>query len=884
MLGATMASPMKISKQWRCECDQTLLIFLGWMSILRLMHPSRFAMKLRNGDGLWLLLVIFLVKCPRPSFSYDSINNKTFIKHIGNEMICPSLKITDSTVRSRQLDPFLNCTIVDGHVWVVMTDTHRTFASSPSSPHVSILANTSFKHLREIANHLFVYQNKALQTLSGLFPRLTVIRGQQLFHNFALLIYQNEYLQNIGLHQLTSVMEGPVRIERNPMLCYLNSIDWGVIAPKRNHFFAFALRSVEAGHVMILVHAVIKNVWEDVTISHLQAVLPAGITGMKENVFLPALLFGKQRCITLEECMTMNPPLDGGPKSRREVKLYKIWDGSCILDCPANTTEHCPTESGIPKPQCSPCNEKRCLKECKGNLLDSVEKAKALHGCTYIAGQLEIQITAGDDVVSELEKNLDSIEGIRDYLKVARSGSLLSLNFLKHLRWIGGQVLEDGKYAIKVLDNPNLQQLWDWDKRGMNVTIEQGEISFTHNPKLCLSHIEAFWNRSQNVSGSHTIPPLPEGVDNTTNGDQAACNVVKIWAQVSEVMQDNRSVGDWQVHWENYRLHLVQPRDLVNYVVSYREAPSQNVSIYDGRDACSKDKWTDIDVKHQDEGNDKYVRQTLKILKPATQYALYVHTYMIRSNPYVESKGAMSEILYFTTQSIQPGTPRDVVAWGKSDSELVLEWAPPTEENGVVTEYQLHIEVIPQSVEEQLQKEYCQDGFIRSQFHKNQLLSAIEVKNEDKKRLMAKEDEKKLKWLSASDCFPCEGKKTDMETYKRQVQFQDNIMNDVFVRKHKDKVTVCNRDQCSVKCESFTSESNGSSTMLKQQKKRSVEEGFNLVPNSLDELRLDGKLRDAREEEEQTLNEYTNDNRVLQKPGKFPKEHIETPVDFIPHN
>ena len=131
-----------------------------------------------------------------------------------------------------------------------------------------------------------------------------------------------------------------------------------------------------------------------------------------------------------------------------------------------------------------------------------------------------------DDVVSELEKNLDSIEEIRDYLKVARSGSLISLNFLKRLRTIGGQVLEDGKYAIKVLDNPNLQQLWDWDKRGMNVTIEQGEISFTHNPKLCLSHIEAFWNRSQKEPESHTVPPLPEGVDNTTNGDQAACMIV----------------------------------------------------------------------------------------------------------------------------------------------------------------------------------------------------------------------------------------------------------------------------------------------------------------------------------------------------------------------
>ena len=67
-------------------------------------------------------------------------------------------------------------------------------------------------------------------------------------------------------------------------------------------------------------------------------------------------------------------------------------------------------------------------------------------------------------------------------------------------------------------------------------------------------------------------------------------------------------------------------------------------------------------------------------------------------------------LLPIKLSEIEPGTPRDVVAWGKSDSELVVEWASPNEENGVVTEYQLRIEVIPQSVEEQLQKEYCQDG------------------------------------------------------------------------------------------------------------------------------------------------------------------------------
>ena len=108
------------------------------------------------------------------------------------------------------------------------------------------------------------------------------------------------------------------------------------------------------------------------------------------------------------------------------------------------------------------------------------------------------------------------------------------------------------------------------------------------------------------------------------------------------------------------------------------------------------------------------------------------------------------------------------------------------------------------SMKKMLEIIYGLTGFIRSQIQKNQHLSAIEMKTEEEKREMAKkEKEEKQKWTRGGDCCPCEGKKTDVETYKQQVQFQDNIMNDVFVRKHKDKVTVCNRgaDQCSIKCE-----------------------------------------------------------------------------------
>lgn len=49
------------------------------------------------------------------------------------------------------------------------------------------------------------------------------------------------------------------------------------------------------------------------------------------------------------------------------------------------------------------------------------------------------------NVVKELEENLKMIEEIQGYLKIVRSFPLMSLNFLKKLRVIHGDLLESGK-------------------------------------------------------------------------------------------------------------------------------------------------------------------------------------------------------------------------------------------------------------------------------------------------------------------------------------------------------------------------------------------------------------------------------------------------------
>lgn len=62
-----------------------------------------------------------------------------------------------------------------------------------------------------------------------MFPNLRVIGGQELIMNYALVIYQNTHLVEVGLPKLTTIINGGVRIMDNTQLCYSRYIDWGQI-------------------------------------------------------------------------------------------------------------------------------------------------------------------------------------------------------------------------------------------------------------------------------------------------------------------------------------------------------------------------------------------------------------------------------------------------------------------------------------------------------------------------------------------------------------------------------------------------------------------------------------------------------------------------------
>ena len=94
---------------------------------------------------------------------------------------------------------------------------------------VEVDSSWSFPKLREIAGHLIVHKVSGIRSLSQFFPNLLRIHGSELFHNFSLIVSENPDLENLGLVNLTSIASGAIRIEKNEMLCYVNTVDWSLI-------------------------------------------------------------------------------------------------------------------------------------------------------------------------------------------------------------------------------------------------------------------------------------------------------------------------------------------------------------------------------------------------------------------------------------------------------------------------------------------------------------------------------------------------------------------------------------------------------------------------------------------------------------------------------
>lgn len=355
-----------------------------------------------------------------------------------------------------------------------------------------------------------------------------------------------------------------------------------------------------------------------------------------------------------------------------KVPNYVTFNGTCIENCPPGY------EFTQNKRGCQPCNKGKCRKICAGLNVENIAAAQTLRSCTYIKGSLEITIKNGKHkiIAEELEDSLSSIEEIEGYLKIVRSFPLVNLNFLKNLTVIHGSLsLDSNKYALVVLDNQNLQELWDWSTK-TQFKILKGRIFFHYNPKLCLSHIEKLITiiHHENITNSE--------VAQESNGDKFACNATDINIYVNEKYSNAIQFAIPPPTYENSR-----PPALLRYVLYYVKAADKNVTIFDAPDECGDNGWQTKDISVSDSeghpgpyGNGTIIMLVTR-LEPNTQYAFYVKTYT------VESIGGQSTIQYVKTLPSQPSALMSLQGYSNSSSKIVVHWEPPKKPNGKLTEY-----------------------------------------------------------------------------------------------------------------------------------------------------------------------------------------------------
>ncbi|XP_062869073.1 insulin-like growth factor 1b receptor [Trichomycterus rosablanca] len=648
-----------------------------------------------------------------------------------NGEICgPGIDIGNDISEFKKLE---NCSVVEGYLQILL------IANKYNNQEV--FRTLSFPKLTMITDYLLLFRVAGLESLSTLFPNLAVIQGRSLFYNYAVVIFEMTSLKDVGLYNLRNITRGAIRIEKNPELCYLDSVDWSRVMDAHHNNFVSGNKphkecgdvcpgNMEGCHKTTVNNNVNYHCW---TSTHCQKVCPVrcgqractdsgecchsqclGSCSVPDSATACAACqhyyhegrcvercppgtykFEGWRCITLNLCSTIHLP-----GSDRHV----IHNRECLMECPPGFTRQ---EQSM---FCSACDG-LCDKICEAKVIDSVDAAQSLKDCTVISGSLHINIRHGNNIASELENFLGLIKTVTGYVRIRNSFTLGSLSFLKSLNHIMGKELYEDTYAFSLLKNQRLQFLWDWSQH--NLTIRSGKLSFRENPQLCMSEIRKMWLKTG-------IRERFEVQDFQQNNERANCE-----SKILKFISNSTDSNTIQLVWERY-----QPENytgIISFEVYYKEAPVRNLSEFDGLDGCGTNSWmtVDSDLPKNTSENPKVL---LEGLKPLTQYAIFLKTVtLVMGDQDGHVPGAKTELVYIWTKPLVPTLPVDVHAYSNSSTILVIRWSPPTSPNQNNTFYLLRWQQQREDKELYLYN-YCSKG-LKTPIRRSTSLSDIENKN-----------------------------------------------------------------------------------------------------------------------------------------------------------
>uniref|UniRef100_A0A8C5D4Z8 Tyrosine-protein kinase receptor n=1 Tax=Gouania willdenowi TaxID=441366 RepID=A0A8C5D4Z8_GOUWI len=293
-----------------------------------------------------------------------------------------------------------------------------------------------------------------------------------------------------------------------------------------------------------------------------------------------------------------------------------------------------------------------------------------------------------------------------------------------------------------------------------------GKLFFRANPKLCMSEIRSMWDKTS-IQGR-----FDEG-DFRNNGDRASCE-----STILRFKSNSTSSTRIKLTWQRYR--PPDYRDLISFIVYYKEAPFQNITEFEGQDGCGSNSWNMVDVElRSDKDSDPGV--LLAGLKPWTQYAIFVKAITLM----VEDKhmpGAKSKVVYIRTSPSAPSMPLDVRAYSNSSTQLVVRWSPPVSPNGNQTYYLVRWQ---QQAED---RELYQHNYCSKELKIPIRMAAIGVGDQEEDTKPTKTD---FDGPEKGPCCPCPKSVEDLEAEAADASyrkvFENFLHNSIFTPRPPDR-------------------------------------------------------------------------------------------------
>ncbi|CAF0885729.1 unnamed protein product [Brachionus calyciflorus] len=604
--------------------------------------------------------------------------------------VCSSINI-QGPISVNKLSKVQNCSIVVGHIRLMNTQFHDLNQST-----------SIFPNLIEITDYLLIFQIQNINNLEILFPKLSIIRGHNLFKNNALIIFLTNSLLKLSLKSLVQINKGSVLISRLYHACYINTIDWSyilknntkpIINLNNNECFSNCFNCWSENSVQLKCptkcenNCNLKNTSQccpDSLCSYCQNSTCLSCSNFRDltnkngkcvlNCAENSLIYENSLCIKLEDCSIETKSL---------VKNYNIIENrACVKECPVGYKLEYKVkkinEKLIKFRECVRCDDQICKKDCSISSFhlrknSDLDKVKNCHKVKSLIIELEVDL--GSSFLAEYLKYLEEIE---DFLIITRNSYLTSLKFLKRLRKIHGKSLFENKYSIFVHTNPKLRDLWP-EIENKKFQISYGSVKFFENPDLCFQIIENFLLNS-NLSNIHE-----SDVSFNFNGyRRLTCSNRTI--ELKFELKRNFIKVLWNVT-------ISDLRRLKGFNIFYKQV-AENYLEYDISDSFDQSDWMHLYVEFNEKNSKDFVSIEIENLEAFTKYAIYVKAdLMINSNWLINSKYStqfdriISAINYVQTLPSQPGKIEKIEHEPLTSDKIILKWKPPKKPNGIIEFY-----------------------------------------------------------------------------------------------------------------------------------------------------------------------------------------------------